>query len=274
MEKLSNELLNQNNSEKILSETWEARKPLILEKDFFELQMKFAQELQQKTHKPLLDIIKTRTSDLRLNAFNREGYKMLGLKPGITEENILDMSYQEYLKTADENAVEYHPEGSTRFGCFYYDQDDKKEKIRIHFFNAEFDTLGPLDKTKIELRKKEMKDMLNNIKTKYKDTKEISGLSWLYNLPAYKRLFPQSYLNNLEMNEDQFQWARGTTIWGQFIDSQYHLKKELADELIRRLKELPADQSLSEVFKEGPPLMAPLSSHGSLQDFYEMYGIE
>lgn len=274
MEKLPNEHIPLNKKEKKSSERWEARKPFILEKDFFELQMEFAKEIQHKTHEPLLNIIKERTSDLRLNAFNREGYKMTGLKPGVTEENIVDMSYQEYLRTSDEDLIEYHPEGSTRFGCFYYDQDEKKEKIRVHFFNAEFDSVGPLDKTKIELRKKEMKDMLNDIKIKYKDVQEISGLSWLYNLPSYKRLFPANYLKNLEINEDPFQWARGTTIWGQFIDNQYHLKKDLADELIKRLKELSPDQPLSEVFKKGPPLLSPLNSHAPLQDFYTMYGIE
>ena len=224
MEKLSNKAFSLNNFEQNSLESWEARKPFILEKDFFELQMEFAKEIQHKTHEPLLEVIKKRTSDLRLNAFEREGYKMLGLKPGITEDNIVDRSYQEYLKTSDEDPVEYHPEGSTRFGCFYYDQDEKKEKIRIHFFNAEFDSVGPLDKTKIELRKKEMKDMLGDIKIKYADVQEISGLSWLYNLPSYKRLFPTNYIDNLEVNDDPFQWARGTTIWGQFIDNKYHLK--------------------------------------------------
>ena len=48
----------------------------------------------------------------------------------------------------------------------------------------------------------------------------------------------------------------------------------MADEFMKRIKELSPDQPLSEIFKKGPPLFAPLSSQGQLRDFYEMYQIE
>lgn len=262
--------------------TWEARKPLLFKKDFFELQLEFAKEIQKQTGKPLLHIIRDRTSTLARNAFKYDGLKFIDFKPEVTEENVLDFSYEEYLKSekADiSESVPYYHEGSSGFGCFAYDQADeggekKSGEIRIHFYNSEFDTVGPLDKSKIELRKKEIHDVLQDIKKAHPEAKEITGLSWLYNVPAYQRLFPQSYIDSLKVNTQDFQWKRGTTIWGQFIDSEFNLKKDLADELLRRLKNLPVEKPLSDLFKEGPPLMAPLEARGSIEDFYTMYGIE
>jgi hypothetical protein len=254
---------------------WEARKPLILGREHFEFQMEFAEEIHHQTGKPLLDIIGSRTSLLRLNAFEfDEDGRMHGLKPGITEENVVDKAYAEYLSEADEEPVQYHKEGGSRYGCFYYDEadDETKDAIRIHFFNAEFDKVGPLDQSKIGLRKKEMTDILGDIKTRHPNAQEIHGMSWLYNLPSYRRLFPQSYLNNLMIEDDPFQWARGTTIWGQFMDNQYRLKQDLAQELLTRLKALPADRPLSDLFREDSPIMAPLTTYGPIKDFDDMYG--
>ena len=255
--------------------TWEARKPFVIGKEIFEFELEFVKEIQHKTGVSLIDIIKQRAPVLSRHVFEYDKEdKFIGLKPGINEENIVDAAYEEYLKTYDEKPVEYHPDGSTRFGCFYYDQENTKQLVKLHFSNKEFDTIGPLDKKKINLRKKEIHDLLSDVKKLYPNTKEVSCTSWLLNIESFKRLFPQSYLDNLKVDDRRVQWARGPTIWGQFIDSEYDLKKDLTNELLRRVKKLPKDSPISDVFKEGPPLMAPLEARGPIDDFYKMYGIE
>ncbi len=261
----------------VLNEKWEARKPRLFPREYFELQFEFAKALQEKTGDNLFDIIKTRTSSLRFGLFVYEGYVCKGEKPGVSalsEEALTDFAYADYLKTdGEQEPAEYHPKESTRFGCFYYDKNDKDDSLRIHFVNAENDQTGPLDKDKINERKREIKDLLLDIKQQYPDKKEISGLSWLYNLEAYTRLFPDTYTAALRENKDQFQWARGTTIWGQFLDNKMELKKDMVQELLRRVRNLEPGEELGAVFAEGAPLMSPLETRGRLQDFYEMYGV-
>ncbi len=278
------------NSEVTSSKKWESEKPLVLGKDFFQLQFDFAKAIQEKTGEPLLEIIEGKTGILRRNIGNYDGFKFVSFKNGITEGNIVDFAYSEYLKNLDKNDMEpaeYHPEGSRSFGCFsHWLEEDNSDTIEIHFQNNEFNKVGPLDKSKIELRKKELRDLLLDIKTRYPQVKNISGLSWLYNLPAYRRLFPVSYVNNLEPNLYRMQWRRGTTIWGQFIDSEYKLRQPLVEELLRKIKDLPVEHSpegekivdLSKVFegydKGGTNLRPPLKTHGPIEDFYKMYGIQ
>lgn len=262
----------------VLNETWEARKPRLFPKELFNLQFEFAKALQRKSGGNLLDIIKTRTSSLRFGLYEyNDDNTLKGEKPGlaeITEEGLADFAYENYLKEdGNPEPAEYHPEGSTRFGCFYYDHNKADNSLRIHFVNTEFDDVGPLDKSKIEERKREIKDMLADIKMNFPERQEINGLSWLYNLDSYKRLFPDSYTSNLQEEKGKFQWARGTTIWGQFMDNKLTIKNDLAQELMKRVNNLMPDQELPDVFKEGPPLMPPLKAQGSLQDFFEMYHI-
>ena len=263
-------------NEKIIKESgnWEARKPFKFGKDYFELQFEFAKELQQRLGGLLLDVIKNFAPILRFNSFQYEGDSVKGVNHGVTEDNIVDMAYAKYLKTYNDELVEYHPEEGSRFGCFYYDKDDDREVINIHFLNTEFDNVGPLDKAKVELRKKEMWDMLNDIKIKYPDIEEIQSVSWLYNLPSFKRLFPQSFLDNMKIDERDVLWGKGTTIWGQFFNNKYELKEDLTNELLQQLKELSVDKKLSEVFKNTSLLMPPLAIHGPIEDFYKMYLIE
>jgi hypothetical protein len=268
---------------------WEAKKPLVFGKDFFQLQFDFAKAIQEKTSEPLFDVIKAKTGLLRRKAFNYEDNRFVGFKEGVTEENIVDFAYSEYLKDLDKNDLEpaeYHPGGSRTFGCFsHFLEKDDSDTIEIHFQNNEFNKVGPLDKSKVELRKKELHDMLIDIKTKYPHVKNISGLSWLYNLTAYRRLFPTSYIGNLEPDYHREQWKRGTTIWGQFFDSEYKLRQPIVEELLRKVRELPVEiipegnkvVDLSRVF-EGydtgkTNLKPPLKTHGPIQDFYDMYGI-
>ncbi len=253
---------------------WEACKPLLLGKEHFELQFAFAKEIATKNNKQLLNVIAERAGWLRSYAFEfDEKHRIIGPLPGVTEENVLKRAYEGYVNDHKDEAVPYHREGETRYGCFSYDMAEDKQALRVHFFNAEFDTVGPLDKTKIAERQHELADMLIDIKRRYPDMQELRGLSWLYNLSSYKRLFPQSYIDNLKINTDPFQWARGTTIWGQFMDYQYNLKQDLADELIRRVRALPPGANLSSIFDGGPPLMPPLETHASPADFYEMYNV-
>jgi hypothetical protein len=256
------------------SSNWEARKPFILGKEHFEFQMDFAKILQSKTSESLLQVIKGNSPLLRRHVYEfGDDLKIIGLRQGVTEENILDFAYIEYTEATDTHVIPYHEDGGHRYGCFSYDVPRESTGARIHFANAEFDTTSPLDNSKYEQRKLELKDVLQDIKSNSPDIQEIQGLSWLYNLSAYCRLFPQSYIDNVVVEDDPFQWARGTTIWGQFVDHAGNLKQESADELLRRMSELPVGEPLSALFGKDSPILPPLKTWAPIEDFYIQFGI-
>lgn len=268
------------NPDDFLYPHWEARKAPVLDKEHFELEYEFAKIIAEKTGSNLLDVIRETTCNLRGYGFefDESGIVPTNVKDGITFENIVERSYKEYLKSEVNSVpVRYHDEGGSRFGCFWYDeapQEEVADVIRVHFFNAEFDSIGPLDKRKIEERKREIKDVLLDIKKNYQHVKKITGESWMLNIPSFQKLFPQSFVDSLKPDFAVYQWHRGTTIWGQFIDSEYKLKKDLAKELIDRLQALEKIKPLSQLFEHGSHIVPPLYGEASIEDFYKMYEVE
>ena len=69
-------------------------------------------------------------------------------------------------------------------------------------------------------------------------------------------------------------WKGQTDIWGQFLGGhekapgEYGFKQELAEEFLEKVKKVPLDRLADAV------PMPPRTAHGSIQDFYDFYGIE
>lgn len=262
--------------------TWVSREPITIGKEYFELQYEFAKILSEKTDYSLLKIIDICTPLLRTYIYiQNDSHTSMHLRNGVSENNVLQFAYHAYLQTAQskKELMVYHPDDSTVYGCFSYDRDnmEQKKEIRIHFQNREFDIVGPLDISKIEQRKKEMADMFRDIRMNHPDVETVTGLSWLYNIQAYRRLFPETYFQHESVNENIFQWRRGTTIWGQFIHGDYTVKTDTTRELLTRLRALQEIKPLSQLYKSSTnnsPILPPLQEKGPIQDFYHMYAIE
>ena len=175
----------------------------------------------------------------------------------------------------------YHPEGGARFGCHYYDYDEATKAINVHFFNAEFEeewvddkdvSKGPLDREKLDRRKHELADMFRDIKQKHPDALYVQGRSSLYNLPSYRRLYPDTYEVG-DVDYDPKLWSQGTTVWGQFLGGngkepgEYGFKQELAEEFMEKVKDAPTER-LADALPN-----PPRTAKGDIKDFYEFYGI-
>jgi hypothetical protein len=91
------------------------------------------------------------------------------------------------------------------------------------------------------------------------------GASWLYNLDAYRRLFPVSYLSTARVITDRFQHM---PLWGQFLDREGAIKETATLQFLARLERQSSLARLDQCF----PLQA-LSVNASVQDFYGFYGI-
>jgi hypothetical protein len=89
--------------------------------------------------------------------------------------------------------------GQDGFGCFAFEAP-KDGVVKIHFNNRDTDDDGgPLASVKIGRRRAELAAMTRRIAEKHPDATAIAGRSWLYNLEAYRRLFPPAYAATREV---------------------------------------------------------------------------
>ena len=119
----------------------------------------------------------------------------------------------------------------------------------------------------MEKRKQELKAMFTHIKQTYPHATTVKGGSWLYNLEAYRRLFPSSFGESRQPFELSRR-TQGMHYWGQFIDRNGQIKPELAQKLLENLKSVD-EEHVGDSFP-----FPPLLTEAPLEDFYKFYGIE
>lgn len=150
------------------------------------------------------------------------------------------------------------------FGCFSYARMSD-DRIRLHFQNAEMDGHSPLG---IEHRGQRLADLaalFEHVRRTPRQPQQVVGASWLYNLDAYRRLFPASYLATAHVIEHRFQHM---PLWGQFLDRYGELKESVARRFLERLERQPSLDGLDQCF----PFQV-LSVEAPVGEFYDFYGI-
>jgi hypothetical protein len=150
------------------------------------------------------------------------------------------------------------------FGCFSYARltDDR---IRLHFQNAETDETSPLSIGRRDRRLAELAALFTHIKATRGSAARVVGASWLYNIEAYRRLFPAAYLSTAHPIARRF---RHMPLWGQFVNRHGEIKVDLAREFRERLRRQTALDGLEQCF----PYQV-LSLEAAAGDFYEFYGV-
>jgi len=157
--------------------------------------------------------------------------------------------------------------GRTQFGCFACDPPNADGVMRIHFSNRDPDDgVGPLDRRKIAARNAELAAMFDFVRRTHPDAKRVLGGSWLYNLEAYRRLFPPEYGASRRLPETPPRLS-GTSSWGQFLDHRDAFKPEPGRRFLETMNELdPA--APTRCF----PLLA-LRASAPIERFYAFYGL-
>jgi len=270
---------------------WVERKLIPTERAFFKFEMEFAIEMQRRLGLTLEEAMSICTWNLKNKLFNTDrDTKKTEPKAGVSFDNpevLIELAHQNELTEAGNYPpTKYHKihgpdyEQGGQFGCHYYTYPSRlhaDSAIGIHFTNYEFADKSPLSDTQIDGRRQEVTDLLQNVATYHPDVVHVVGKSWLYNLPQYRQLFPESYLANLQPENDPRHWSMGSTIWGQFMDAQSALKTERAEAFLRRLKELPTGMSVTEmqsVLNTEGLLLLPQTTSGPIKDFYKMYDVQ
>ena len=154
------------------------------------------------------------------------------------------------------------PNQVATFGCFSYAELDG-DGIRLHFHDAETDGGSPLAKDRQDARRAELAALFAHVRRTRRGPRRVIGRSWLYNLEAYRRLFPPAYLATARPLSAAF---RHMPLWGQFAIRGGGIREGAAQELRERLARWSAGDDLAACF----PLQA-LAVEAPVAEFYRFH---
>ena len=238
-------------------------------KEFLTLQIKFAQKIAEVSHQALGDVLIDYT--MLRNLFNlRVSHDIPNpLWDAFVEglgasDNLEDWTYNFYRQRT---VVESEPSDDRQFfGCFSYVYPWRNtKKLRMHFENRETSEHGALSKTRMPLRKSELTEMFRYIQAKHSDVETVRGGSWLYNIPAYLRLFPPDYVKTAKPvgYETEF-WA----LWGQFIARKGSIRQPTTSQFLECLDKQKTIADCLQCF----PYQV-LRPECSIKTFYKFYNL-
>ncbi len=152
-----------------------------------------------------------------------------------------------------------------RFGCFSYELLAPGDVVRIHFSNRDSTgDCGPLARAKIDSRLTELREMFGFIRARHSSARTVRGGSWLYNLPAYRRLFPPEYAASVF--EPERVRLDGTSSWGQLLDFRGDVKPAVRQALLGAIGKV----DIAAPWRAFP--MRALGAQSPVGNFYQFYG--
>lgn len=153
-----------------------------------------------------------------------------------------------------------------RFGCFSYEIRDETV-IRPHFANTDRPEQHPLSAARGAARCAELGRMFASIREQAPQARTVLGNSWMYNLEAYRRLYPPAYTRVMDISsEDEFQFL---ALWGQCFDRNWQVRPASAAELLRRVDALDDLAELQQCF----PYQI-LQPHCAIDEFYAFFRVK
>jgi hypothetical protein len=238
---------------------------------FLDLQLRFAQALAERGGRPLGE-----TVALHTNFHRRFGLGLVNGLPASPEWAAYadrlealdghDDRLAWTLEVYDRSPPETPPPGRHPFGCFACDPPNAAGELRIHFANRDGDGTSPLTAAKLARRQGELRDMFTFVRGAYPGAGSVRGGSWLYNLEAYRRLFPADYVASRRRPERLLSF-QGYSSWGQFLDHRGLVRAEPKDRFLARLGSLDPARIDAAFPLPALEVTAPVAS------FYAHFGI-
>lgn len=231
---------------------------------FIELQIRFAQRLVELTSEPWAEILEKHT------VFRQ----ILGMPYGDAIK--AQPLWQEFVSGIAQQpdraqwAYEFHlrhlprpgKSDELRFGCFSYDYYFQPV-VRLHFGNPTNESV--LGRESVALRRAELTSLFRHIRQKHPDAERVRGSSWLYNIEAYRRLFPPAYVNTARPAGYETGYF---SLWGQFLKANRSVREDAAEEFLSCLKMQASFDGCLQCF----PYQV-LRPECSVNEFYQFYDL-
>lgn len=241
---------------------------------YFAIQTAYARKMAALTGQPLTDALLTQTSFYKLlgapGDFDAAEPIWQGLIARLDEradaaEQVCAI-HRYYLERYKEIKVYFSTHGDDRrWGCFAYEWRPARQAIRIHFSNQDGPEPGALSRERMAARHAELRAMFTVVHEERPGAQVVIGGSWLYNLEAYRRLFPPEFAASATPDEPHLQYR---ALWGQFLRSDWSLNAERAAAFLARVAGLADPARYAECF----PLQV-LLTQAPIAAFYACYGV-
>jgi hypothetical protein len=239
---------------------------MIYARAFFDLQLECAETVSRLSGRPLAETLLDYTNF----------YIRFALGRGFDPDHPGWQEYVAGLRDAHDRSEWTHrfyvgrsqakagPDVTATFGCFAY-APFGPDRVRLHFENHERGGVSPLAVERRGERLADLAELFAHLKRTTPQAPRIIGASWLYNLDAYRCLFPKPYLATARVIRGRF---RHMPLWGQFLNRRGDVKERAAGEFRERLHHLPSLDGLDRCF----PLPL-LGLEASAPEFYAFYGV-
>ncbi len=171
----------------------------------------------------------------------------------------LDWAHRFYLA----HARQYPPHP---YGCFRYHYDLETRTAGLHFGNLDTSGLGALSRERRPERLRELTAMFADIRRLHPEAETFRGGSWLYNLRAYRSLFPPEYVATATPARPSLTFF---DVWGQFLHGKWQLRPEPTRRFLAGIETAATRAELEESFP-----LHPLRLSAPVRYFYTFYRIE
>ncbi len=241
---------------------------MIHSKDFFDLQMTFAEKVASLSgtslEQSLLDYTNLYVRFGLGRDFDCRHPVWLEYLSGLANPvDLREWTYRFFLTRPRDIQP---PSVAATFGCFSYAKLSD-EHIRLHFHNAEATGRSPLSIECFDARLAELRSLFQHVERTRQAARKVAGVSWLYNLTAYRRLFPPSYPATARVAAPRF---RNMPLWGQFLDRHGAVRESMAVPFLQRLSHQTDVNGMARCFPlQAMAVEAPVSDFHA---FYEKHG--
>jgi hypothetical protein len=239
---------------------------VVYAKSFFNLQLQFAQRVAALSGLSLTQVLLENTNLYARFGLGRDfdpahptwQEYLAGRKD---TNDTLEWTYRFYRARPEATVA---PGVVATCGCFSY-APLSGDRIRLHFVNAETDGHSPLALDRLGHRRADLAALFEHVKRTLPAAPRVVGASWLYNLDAYRRLFPPAYLATAHAIARRFQHM---PLWGQFLDRRGEIKGRMTRQFLERLDR----QSSLDILDQCFPFQV-LALEAPAPDFYAFYKI-
>ncbi len=237
-----------------------------LPREFFHLQLRFAEQTARVLHIPLEDaFIKYSTLYMSFGlgrSFDstHPTWQEYLASLGASTENNVEWTYAFYIRQYIEDYLENY------FGCFNYTYTPDSRVVRLHFTNRDTSGYSALSKEQMGTRLQELAALFTHIQKSHPEAEAVRGRSWLYNIQSYRRLFPVEYTQNTEVAIDgEFPFI---ALWGQFLNRYGRVREQMARDFLACVAREQTFDGIKRCF----PFL-PLAPQCSIHYFYTFYKI-